>query len=366
MKVLTVFGTRPEAIKLAPVVLELRKTKGVKSFVCVTGQHREMLDQVLKVFGIKPDFDLNIMKKDQTLEDIVSGVMVKIAPVLDKVKPDIVLVQGDTTSAFIVALAAFFKKIKVGHVEAGLRTNDKFNPFPEEINRRLVSHVADLHFAPTKAGRENLLGENVDPATVFVTGNTVIDALLEIAGKREQGTGNRVQGEEKKIILVTAHRRESFGKDFENICTALKEIALGREDVEIIYPVHLNPNVRRPVNKIIKGVPGIHLVEPMEYEPFVRLMKRSYIILSDSGGIQEEAPSLDKPVLVMRHVTERPEGVNAGCAKLVGTEAKDIVKNVIRLLDDKKAYAKMAKAKNPYGDGKAAKKIVAILKRELR
>ena len=371
MRVLTVFGTRPEAIKMAPVVLELKKEKKIKSYVCVTGQHRHMLDQVLKMFVIKPDFDLNIMKPDQTLEDIVSRVIIDIGKVFDKVKPDIVLVQGDTTTAFIVALAAFFRKVKIGHVEAGLRSHDKFKPYPEEINRRLLSHVADLHFTPTKGSAENLIRENIDKRTVFVTGNTVIDALLNIAGRKEKVGRRKEEGGlrgvdfKKKIILVTAHRRESFGKDIEEMFRAIRKIALSRPDVEIIYPVHLNPNVRRPVDKILKGASRVRLVEPMDYVPFVKLMKSAHILLTDSGGIQEEAPALNKPVLVMRHVTERPEGVKAGCAKLVGTKEKDIVRNIIKLLDDKKLYAKMARARNPYGDGHAARKIVKVLKEEL-
>ena len=368
IRVLTVFGTRPEAIKLAPVVTELKRARRIKSYVCVTGQHRHMLDQVLKVFAIKPDFDLDVMRPDQTLEDIVGNVIGKIGKVFDKAAPDIVLVQGDTTTAFIVALAAFYRKIKVGHIEAGLRSYDKFKPYPEEINRRLLSHVADLHFTPTKSGIDNLVKENISRSDIFVTGNTVIDALLEIANSRAKGVKQPEKHKElrnvdlkKKIILVTAHRRESFGSDMEDMFRAIKKIAVLRPEVEIVYPVHLNPNVRRAVNNILKDVPRVHLVEPMDYEPFVRLMKKSYIILTDSGGIQEEAPALNKPVLVMRHVTERPEGIKAGCAKLVGTKEKSIISNVIELLDDKKLYLKMANSKNPYGDGKAAKRIVKIL-----
>ncbi|MFA6635567.1 MAG: UDP-N-acetylglucosamine 2-epimerase (non-hydrolyzing) [Candidatus Omnitrophota bacterium] len=371
-RVLTVFGTRPEAIKLAPVVAELKKEKKIRSYVCVTGQHRHMLEQVLKIFSIKPDIDLNIMKIDQSLEDIVFGVMNGMVKVFDKIKPDIVLVQGDTTTAFIVALSAFFRKVKVAHVEAGLRSYDKFKPYPEEVNRRLLSHVADLHFAPTGGAAENLKKENIDKNTIFVTGNTVIDALLEIAGRKE-GSLSRRSDEKwlskitggKKIILVTAHRRESFGQDMDEMFRAIREIAVSRSDVEIVYPVHLNPNVRRQVSGILKNVPRVHLVEPLEYDSFVRLMKRSCIILTDSGGVQEEAPALNKPVLVMRHITERPEGVEAGCAMLVGTKRRDIVRGVVRLLDDPKLYFKMAKSKNPYGNGTAAKKIVGILKDKL-
>jgi len=367
MRVLTVCGTRPEAIKLAPVVLELKKDKGIKSYLCVTGQHRQMLDPMLKVFGIRPDHDIDIMRKGQSIEHIVSRVILKMGEVFDKARPDMVLVQGDTTTAFVVSLAAFFRKIKVGHVEAGLRSNDKFRPFPEEVNRRLVSHVADLHFAPTEISARNLIRENIDKRSVFVTGNTVVDALFFVSRKKNGPDPKELRdmGLSKKVILVTAHRRESFGRDFRNMCRALKEIAVSRDDVEIIYPVHLNPEVRRPVNNTIKGVTNIHLLEPMEYVPFVRLMKRAHIVLTDSGGIQEEAPALDKPVLVMREVTERPEGVKAGCARLVGVNTEDIVRDTIRLLDDKKMYARMAKAVNPYGDGKAAKRIVKIIKTHL-
>lgn len=370
MKVLTVFGTRPEAIKLAPVVRELKKEKKIKSYVCVTGQHRHMLDQVLKIFGIKPHFDLNIMKPRQTLEEIAGGVVVKIGKVLDAVKPDIVLVQGDTTTAFSVALAAFYKKIRVGHVEAGLRSYNKFKPYPEEINRRLISHVADLHFAPTESAARNLLKENIDKNKVFVTGNTVIDALLEIANRKDERSNIKNKGLEgvdfgKKIILVTAHRRESFGPDMEAMFRAITKIAVQRQEVEIVYPVHLNPNVKRAVNKTLKGITRVHLLPPMDYEPFICLMKRAHIILTDSGGIQEEAPALDKPVLVMRNVTERPEGVKAGCARIVGTKERGIVQSIMGLLDDKALYAKMARARNPYGDGKSAERIVDVLKREI-
>jgi UDP-N-acetylglucosamine 2-epimerase (non-hydrolysing) len=372
IRVLTVFGTRPEAIKLAPVVLELKNEKMFKSYVCVTGQHRHMLDQVLKIFDIKPDFDLNIMRADQTLEDIVSDVMIKIKNVFKKVKPDIVLVQGDTTTAFVVALAAFYNGIKVGHVEAGLRSYDKFKPYPEEINRKLLSHVADFHFTPTRCGADNLIKENIKKNTIFVTGNTVIDALLTIAKRKTQRGKDGEEYEEfknldlkKKIILVTAHRRESFGSDMEAMFKAIKKIAVSRPEVEIVYPVHLNPNVRRAVKKILWGVSRVHLVEPMGYEPFVKLMKAAYIVLTDSGGIQEEAPALNKPVLVMRDVTERPDGIRAGCAKLVGTQETGVVSSVIRLLDDQKLYSRMANSKNPYGDGMTAKKIVGVLKREL-
>lgn len=368
MKVLTVFGTRPEAIKLAPVILELKKEKSIKSVVCVTAQHRHMLDQVLKNFNIKPDYDMDVMTYNQTLEGLLSSILLKVGRILDKAQPDIVLVQGDTTSAFIIGLACFLRKIKVGHVEAGLRSHDKYKPFPEEVNRRLLSHVADYHFAPTKKAAQNLLKENIDKKDIFITGNTVIDALIITANKKyDLGLLKELKGVDfkKRVILVTAHRRESFGKPLRNICLALKKIVSLYDDVEIIYPVHLNPNVRAVVNETIKGVERIHLIEPLEYEPFVHLMKKSYIILTDSGGIQEEAPSLNKPILVMREVTERPEGIKVGCAKLVGMDTENIVKNVVSLLENKKLYLKMARAKNPYGDGRASKRIVSILKKRL-
>ncbi|MDP8299902.1 MAG: UDP-N-acetylglucosamine 2-epimerase (non-hydrolyzing) [Candidatus Tantalella remota] len=367
MKVLTVCGTRPEAIKLAPVILQLKKDKSIRSYLCTTGQHRQMLDPMFKVFGIKPDHDMNIMRKGQSLEDIVSKVVLKMGKVLEEITPDIVLVQGDTTTAFVVSLAAYLKKIKVGHVEAGLRSNDKYKPFPEEINRRLVSHIADLHFAPTPLAARNLIRENIDKKSVFVTGNTVIDALSIVAGGKKAAEPDvlRALDPSKKIILVTAHRRESFGRDFRNMCGALKKIAVSRDDVEIVYPVHLNPEVRKTVNSTIKKVPNIHLLEPMEYVPFVRLMKRAYLVLTDSGGIQEEAPALDKPVLVMREVTERPEGIKAGCARLVGVKTADIVVGTINLLKNKKMYSRMAKAVNPYGDGKASKRIISAIKKHV-
>ncbi|HPN72575.1 MAG TPA: UDP-N-acetylglucosamine 2-epimerase (non-hydrolyzing) [Candidatus Omnitrophota bacterium] len=369
MRVLAVFGTRPEAIKLAPVVRELQKTRGIECLVCVTGQHRRMLDQVLELFGIIPDHDLDVMKHDQSVEEIISGVIKGLGKVFDKVKPDIVVVQGDTTTAFAAALSAFLRKIKVAHVEAGLRSYDKFKPYPEEVQRRLLSHLADFHFSPTPAAAENLRKENIDKNSIFITGNTVVDALLGITGRKIKGENQKIDGKfpldpdaGKKIILVTAHRRESFGRDMENMFKAIKKIAEMRPDVEIIYPVHLNPNVRSQVSRILRKVPRVNLTEPMEYEPFVRLMKMSYLILTDSGGIQEEAPALNKPVLVMRQVTERPEGVRAGCAMLLGTGTEDIVKGVIKLIENKELYMKMSKARNPYGDGKASKRIAEILK----
>ena len=368
IKILTIFGTRPEAIKLAPVLAQLKKEKSIKSIVCVTAQHRHMLDQVLKIFDIKPDFDLDVMTHDQTLEDILNRVLLRVGKVLDIVKPDIVLVQGDTTSALIIGLACFFRKIKIGHVEAGLRSYDKYRPFPEEINRRLLSHVADFHFAPTKTAFHNLIKENIDKNKIFVTGNTAVDALTMTAGEKYKLNIKNLQRVDfkKRIILVTAHRRESFGEPLKNICLALKEIVNLKNDVEIIYPVHPNPNVRKTVEKTIGGVKRIHLIEPVEYELFVHLMKKCYFVLTDSGGIQEVAPSLGKPVLVMREKTERPEGIKAGCSKLVGVDKNNIVKNALTLLENKKLYKKMAKSRNPYGDGKAAKRIVSVLKKKLR
>jgi len=367
MKVLFLFGTRPEAIKMAPLIKEFKSEENFKIKVCVTAQHRQMLDQVLNFFSIKPDYDLNLMKPNQSLFDITSNTLKGLEDVLEKEKPDLIFVQGDTTTAFVGALAGFYKKIKVAHIEAGLRSYNKYSPFPEEINRVLVGHLADYHFAPTKRAKENLFKENIKE-NVFVVGNTVIDALflgLDIIKK---------EGEEKyykyfdfidfskKIILVTGHRRESFGKPFENICYALKEIANSFSDVEIVYPVHLNPNVREPVNKILRNQERIHLIEPLEYPYLIWLMSRSYLVLTDSGGIQEEAPSLGKPVLVMREVTERIEGIEAGTAKLVGTNKEKIVKEVKKLLENKGDYDKMSKAVNPYGEGDSSKKIIEIIK----
>jgi UDP-N-acetylglucosamine 2-epimerase (non-hydrolysing) len=370
---MSVFGTRPEAIKLAPVVKALEdRPDQFHSLVCVTAQHREMLDQVLRIFDIQPDHDLNIMRPRQDLFGITSEVLLKLRDLLREIKPDLILVQGDTTTTFAASLAAFYQKIRVGHVEAGLRTNDKYRPFPEEINRHLTSVVADFHFAPTEKAKFNLLKEGIPNDCIYVTGNTVIDALFWIL--RNQSTPeNRKRMEDyfskkfgisiddRRLILVTAHRRESFGKGFENICKALREIALRNPDVRIIYPVHLNPNVQEPVYRIIGKMEQIHLIEPLEYGPFVYLMNKSFLILTDSGGIQEEAPSLGKPVLVMREVTERPEAVEAGTARLVGTQGENIVRETQRLLDHPEDYKRMANIKNPYGDGKSAERIVQIL-----
>lgn len=360
---LIVFGTRPEAIKLAPVIYELRKIGDVS--VCVTGQHREMLDQVLRFFSIVPDYDLDVMKQDQSLFNVTTDSLRLLEGVIEKSRPDMIIVQGDTSTAFVSALAGFYKKIKVTHVEAGLRSFNKYSPFPEEVNRVLVGHIADYHFAPTEKARANLLKEGIPGKNIFVVGNTVVDALfrgLDIVKKDEKKFNDYFGFVDfsKKVILVTGHRRESFGKPFENICHALKEIA--QEDIEIVYPVHLNPNVRGQVYPILQKVKNIHLIEPLEYPYLIWLLAKSYMVLTDSGGIQEEAPSLGKPVLVMRDVTERTEGIDAGTAKLVGTGRKEIVESVQALLNNKVKYERMAKAINPYGDGKTSIRIKNIIK----
>jgi UDP-N-acetylglucosamine 2-epimerase (non-hydrolysing) len=373
IKILTIFGTRPEAIKLAPVIKALEAHPDrFRSSVCVTAQHREMLDQAIHLFDLRPDYDLDIMKPKQDLYGITSEVLLKLRDLLKEIKPDLILVQGDTTTTFAAGLAAFYERIEIGHVEAGLRTCDKYKPFPEEINRHLTSVLADYHFAPTEQAKLHLLKEGTPEARIYVTGNTVIDTLLWILKKQSEpeqkmsmeaffakALGSSALS--RRLILVTAHRRESFGEGFENICQALKEIALRNPDVHIVYPVHLNPNVREPVYRIVGGVDRIHLIEPLEYKPFVYLMNQSFLILTDSGGIQEEAPSLGKPVLVMREVTERPEAVEAGTARLVGPKKENIIQGAQKLLDDPEEYRRMANRKNPYGDGKAAEKIVDIL-----
>lgn len=374
-KVLFVFGTRPEAIKLAPIINEFKSyPEEFSTVVCVTAQHRQMLDQVLKLFEITPDYDLNIMKANQTLFDITTSAMTGIGAVIAKEAPGVVIVQGDTTTTFAGSLAAFYNKVPVVHIEAGLRTHNKYSPFPEEINRKLSTQMADLHLAPTESARENLLRENIDPDTVLVTGNSVIDALLTVVRKQSSrdeqlkwseffsGLNVSFSGN-GKMILVTGHRRENFGSGFENICNALKEIALKRPDIDLVYPVHLNPNVQQPVNDILKGIKNIHLIPPLDYEPFVFLLSKAHIVLTDSGGVQEEAPSLGKPILVLRDTTERPEGVQAGTVLLVGTDGKKIIDETLRLLDDEAAYAAMSAAHNPYGDGQAAKKTVAAVRK---
>lgn len=363
MKVFSIFGTRPEAIKMAPVVKELGKHPEIESIVCVTAQHRQMLDQVLELFAIQPDYDLNLMQPNQSLAQLTAKALVELDAVLAKEQPDWVLTQGDTTTAMIGALAGFYRRIKVGHVEAGLRTWDKFQPFPEEINRKIADAVCDLHFAPTTQSRDNLLRESVNPSSIVVTGNTVIDALLEVAAKEyDWNSGELAQiPEDKRIILVTAHRRENFGAPLRQICQALKEIASRFADVQLVYPVHLNPNVLQVVHAELGEVPNITLLAPLDYLPLVQLMKASYLVLTDSGGLQEEAPGLGKPVLVLREVTERPEGVDAGTVELVGTNKDRIVAATMRLLTDDAEYNRMAQAVNPYGDGKASQRIVESL-----
>lgn len=367
-KVMIVFGTRPEAIKMCPVVLELLKHDDqFKVIVCVTAQHREMLDQVLNIFDVTPDYDLNIMKENQTLFNITANALIETGKIMKSEQPDIVLVQGDTTTTFAASLAAFYNKISIGHVEAGLRTNNKYSPFPEEINRKLTTHIADIHFAPTEKSKDNLLFEGIRKKNVIVTGNTVIDALLWV--KEKIKTENHKYNElkninfSKKIILVTGHRRENFGEGFVNLCTALKEIAQENKDVEIVYPVHLNPNVKVPVYSLLSDIDNIRLIEPLDYAPFVSLMDKCHFIISDSGGIQEEAPSFGKPVLVTRDTTERPEAVDVGAVKLVGTDKMRIVRESQKLLDDNDYHDSMAKVNNPYGDGRACERIVGSLER---
>jgi UDP-N-acetylglucosamine 2-epimerase (non-hydrolysing) len=369
MKVLTVFGTRPEAIKMAPLVRQLANQPGIDSKVCVTAQHRQMLDQVLELFEIKPDFDLNIMKPGQDLNSITNEILQRIAQVYTEFRPDFVLVHGDTSTTFCAALAAFYQRIPVGHVEAGLRTGNLYSPWPEEANRRLTGVLTRLHFAPTAESQNNLLRENVTPANIIVTGNTVIDALLMVKQKFDASPGLASEQAHRfeflrdgsRMVLITGHRRENFGDGFERICDALSRLAGQYPDVDFVYPVHLNPNVQEPVRRLLSGLSNVHLIEPQDYLPFVYLMMRSTIILTDSGGIQEEAPSLGKPVLVMRDTTERPEAVAAGTVRLVGTDAEQIVGNVSQLLDDKQAYDQMSFAHNPYGDGQASSRIIAAL-----
>jgi UDP-N-acetylglucosamine 2-epimerase (non-hydrolysing) len=380
MKVLSVFGTRPEAVKMAPVVQALARTPNVEARVCVTAQHREMLDQVLKAFGIEPDIDLNLMRPDQSLADLSAAVFMTLDPVLQQERPDWILVQGDTTTVMVAALVAYYRQVRVGHVEAGLRTGDKWQPFPEEINRRVAGVVADLHFAPTEWARQNLLREGVSAKRVVVTGNPVIDALQQVASKpatRELIASLRLRmvpeaylqaGEPGKVVakprlvLITAHRRENFGQPLEQICEAIGRLAqIYRHDVHFIYPVHLNPNVQEPVYRLLGNKPNISLLPPLDYLPWVYLLKQASLILTDSGGLQEEAPGLGVPVLVMRAVTERPEGLDAGTVRLVGTDCEKIVAETRRLLDDRSAYVAMAQAVNPYGDGQAASRIVRAL-----
>jgi UDP-N-acetylglucosamine 2-epimerase (non-hydrolysing) len=364
--VLTIFGTRPEAVKLAPVIKELERCPKIVSRVCVTAQHREMLDSFLALFGIRPDHDLDIMQPGQSLFDLTERILGGLQDVLQAERPDFILVQGDTTTAFVSALAAFYSRVKVGHVEAGLRTTDKYNPFPEEINRRLISHLADLHFAPTERARSNLIAEGVPDQHIFVTGNTVIDALFAILERAESHdllSSLSLQAG-RRLVLVTAHRRESFGVGLANICRALKRIIEQAPDVEVVYPVHPNPNVRSTVERMLRGVERVHLIEPLDYVAFVHLMNRVYLILTDSGGITEEAPSLGKPVLIMRETTERPEAIEVGAAKLVGTDPDEIAREALILLEDHDKYARMSRSPNPFGDGHAAERIVKVMSGE--
>ncbi|MFA5502589.1 MAG: UDP-N-acetylglucosamine 2-epimerase (non-hydrolyzing) [Sulfurovaceae bacterium] len=377
-RILIVFGTRPEAIKMAPLVKEFQKyPQTFETKVCVTAQHREMLDQVLELFEIIPDYDLDIMKPGQDLYDVTSNVLLGMKSVLVEFKPDVVFVHGDTSTTFAAALAAFYQQIRVAHVEAGLRTGDIYSPWPEEANRQLTTQITAYHFAPTETSKENLLRENVNPQNIIVTGNTVIDALFlaldkiknnpelehETVSSIEQVIDNSAFSiQHSKFILVTGHRRENHGQGFINICTALGEIALNNPDIDIVYPVHLNPNVQKPVKELLSDVTNIHLIAPLQYEQFIYMMDKSYFIITDSGGVQEEAPSLGKPVLVMRDTTERPEALEAGTVKLVGTDTQLIIKEAQKLIDDKEAYHVMSQASNPYGDGHACEKIIEFIK----
>jgi len=375
-KVLIVFGTRPEAIKMAPLVKAFEAEKEHFDMrVCVTAQHREMLDQVLEMFEIQPDYDLNIMKAGQDLYDVTANVLLGMRGVLEDFQPDVVLVHGDTTTTSATSLAAFYQKIAVGHVEAGLRTGDLYSPWPEEANRQITGVLCNYHFAPTATSEANLLRENKDPKGILVTGNTVIDALFLALEKIENNSElqSRVLKQiassgyeipqQKRIILVTGHRRENFGQGFINICKALKKLAQANPDVDIVYPVHLNPNVQAPVNELLSDIENVHLIAPLQYESFVYLMNQAYFIITDSGGVQEEAPSLGKPVLVMRNTTERPEAIEAGTVKLVGTDPEKIIQEAGRLLEDSARYKAMSQAHNPYGDGKASERIVAFFKK---
>lgn len=369
LKVMTVFGTRPEGIKMAPIVKVMENTEEIENIVCVTAQHREMLDQVLDIFRIKPDYDLNIFKPGQTLTGITTKALEGLEKVIVETRPDLLLVQGDTTTVFAGALAAFYQKVKVGHVEAGLRSGNLYSPYPEEANRKLTGIVTNFHFAPTDESRENLLREGYPEEKIFITGNTVIDALFHVVKEDyifEDSLLNNIDFKNKRVILLTSHRRENIGKPMENIFTAIDEITRKYEDVEVVFPVHLNPKVRDIAHKVFDGNENIHLVEPLDYEPFTNLMSKSHIVVTDSGGLQEEAPSLGKPVLVVREETERPEGIEAGTAKLVGTSKENISKELDLLLSNKEEYKKMANAVNPYGDGKASERIVKVILEQMR
>jgi UDP-N-acetylglucosamine 2-epimerase (non-hydrolysing) len=369
-KVSFILGTRPEAIKLAPLILKLKKESKHHVHVCSTGQHKEMLYQVLNLFDIKPDRELELMQPNQTLVSLNAKALVSIDQYLKEEKPELVIVQGDTTTVYAAAMAAFYNKIKVGHVEAGLRTHNRYSPYPEEINRVLTTHLTDLHFAPTQTSKENLLEENIKEDSIFVTGNTVIDALFYVSNKLAEGSlkpGTVIYElpKDKRIVLVTAHRRENFGNGIENICLALAQLAKQYPDFLFVYPVHLNPNIKGPVNQLLEGIPNIQLIEPLDYVSFIALMNLAYIILTDSGGVQEEAPSLGKPVLVMRDNSERPEAVAAGTVKLIGSSTNAIVEHVSLLIDNKNIYETMSKAINPYGDGKACDRIAQIINKAL-
>lgn len=372
IKVLTVFGTRPEGIKMAPLVKALNDDPAFENIVCVTAQHRQMLDQVLDLFDIIPDIDLDLMRPGQDLNDLTSNILLEIKNVLERTKPDLVLVQGDTTTTFVTALASFYANIPVGHVEAGLRTGNISSPFPEEANRCMTSKLAALHFCPTQKNFDNLVSEGIKKNYIWVTGNTVVDSLLQVtkivkntsSKKWEKYFGNKLRNiiEERDIVLITGHRRENFGKGFQNICQAIENMAKRNKSWDFIYPVHLNPNVSSIVHEKLSGIPNVHLIKPLDYVPFIFLLNNSKIILTDSGGIQEEAPALGKPVLVMRETTERQEGVAAGTVKLVGTNTEQIVSSVEMLINDKELYQKMSLATNPYGDGKTAQRIVKAIK----
>ena len=364
LTVLSIFGTRPEAIKMAPVIRELRVHSGqVNSVVCSVGQHRQMLDQVLNLFQIQPDYDLNLMRPNQSLSELTAALFSSLDPVIREVKPDWILAQGDTTTVFVASMAAFYHRIRFGHVEAGLRSGDRERPFPEEINRRIADLVSDLYFAPTESARQALLNEGCVPDDIFVTGNTVIDALHDVASRPFDWAASPLAElpQHNRFVLITAHRRESFGEPFRELCLAIRDLACQFPEVHFVYPVHLNPNVRQPVNDILVNLPNVSLIEPLDYLSLVHLMKRSVLVLTDSGGIQEEAPGLRIPVLVMRDTTERPEGVETGVVRLVGTQRSRIINETERLLCDSSAHAAMSTGVNPYGDGKAASRIVSIL-----
>ncbi len=363
MKVLFVFGTRPEGIKMAPIIKEIQKRKNLECYTCVTGQHREMLDQVLEIFDIEPDYDLNIFKKGQSLTDVTTKTLLGLEGILDELKPDILLVQGDTTTVFAAALAAFYKKIKIGHVEAGLRSGNLYSPYPEEANRKLTGVISNYHFAPTESNRQNLIREGYDEKNIFITGNTVIDAL-KYSVREDFVFDDEILNDidyNRDVVLLTAHRRENWGKPMEDIFKAIRRVVLEKENLEIVFPRHLNPIVREAAEKYFADLDRVHLIEPLSYLPFSNLMARVKFVVTDSGGVQEEAPALGKPVLVLRNETERMEGVEAKTAKLVGTKEQDVYESIVALLEDKNLYDEMARAVNPYGDGHAAEKIVDVL-----